>query len=70
MKRINQIIKYFEENGIPEDEFKIDKCSVIKDPKKFVESHISTLLANPGNLTFLPYFERLNKYYEFTSKAN
>jgi tRNA A58 N-methylase Trm61 len=67
---IHEIIKYFDENQIAEEQFVIDKCSVVKKPKKFVESHISTLLANSSNITFLPYFERLYKYYEFTRKTN
>lgn len=40
-------------------------CELIENPKRFVESHIAYLEANPGNPRYKPYYERLLKYYNY-----
>jgi len=59
MKPLKDLIKQFEEEGIPEGPIRIDVASVITDPKKMVESHIRILLNNPGKRIFLQYYKRL-----------
>lgn len=36
---------------------------VIKDTKKFIDSHLSILKSNPKKRLFLPYYERLLEFY-------
>lgn len=50
-------------NGI-----KLDVCSTIVDGALFVETHIATLEANPGNKRFMPYYERLIKTIRILNK--
>jgi hypothetical protein len=35
----------------------------INDPKKFVNGHLETLKFNSGNKHYMPYYDRLLKYY-------
>jgi len=44
-------------------ELQISEGEFIKDVPKMVESHIAFLKGNSGNMTFMPYFERLKKVY-------
>jgi hypothetical protein len=47
-------------NSVPLPEYiTIQRGEHITDVRKFVDSHISTLRANSGNRTFLPYYNRL-----------
>ena len=39
----------------------LSKGEVIMDVKKFIASHIKFLENNSGNITFMPYFDRLVK---------
>ena len=44
---------------------KIDNW-VIEIADKFVNGHISTLEANTGNAEYVPYYNRLIKFYNLT----
>ena len=69
MKKIDEIENYFHKNGIPKAECQLDVCTIISDPEKFVKNHIGTLRGNPAKARFLPYFDRLNKFYERCLKS-
>jgi len=43
-------------------------CGTIINATTFVNSAISTLKANSGKITFLPYYDRLYKFYNLTLK--
>ncbi len=45
-------------------EFRLNTCTVIKDPEKFVEAHLSFLKSNSGKRGYLPYYERLLIFYK------
>lgn len=49
---------------------RLDKCTILNDHEKFVQSHISYLDNNSGNPAYLPYYQRLVKYYELIKKQN
>lgn len=40
----------------------------IIDARRFVDSHISMLEANPKNATFIPYYDRLFEFYQNINK--
>lgn len=65
MKPLDEIEQFFEEHGVPKKEFRLDAATVIKDPQKFVAGSISFLKNNSGNPTFVPYYQRLHKYYQY-----
>lgn len=69
MNKLQEIEGYFNDNPPPDQPYRLNVCTMINNPKKFVKSHISYLKANSGNLRFMPYFERLNTYYEHVKKA-
>ncbi|MGY6561424.1 MAG: DUF6965 family protein [Luteibaculaceae bacterium] len=56
---ILELENYFNAIELPK-RIVLDKCSVITEPKKLIQSHLSTVKANKGNLAYLPYLERLN----------
>jgi len=43
-------------------------CGTIINATTFVNSAISTLKANSGKITFLPYYDRLYKFYNLTQE--
>lgn len=65
MKKVNIKVleKFFDETDLPNTDIRLNQCSVIKDPKVFVESHLSVLRANSGKKLVMPYYERLLKFY-------
>lgn len=50
------------------DNFKLDNATTIVNAKRFVDSHIIILEANRGNRTFVPYYNRLLKFYILISE--
>jgi hypothetical protein len=56
------IEEYFKNNPVPAD-YQPDSFMRILDHKKFIDSHINLLKANPKNMFFMPYYERLLKFY-------
>ena len=61
---LSAIEEYFNDNP-PTAICSVQEGAVILFPERFVESHIETLKANPGNKIYNPYFRRLHLYYEF-----
>ena len=56
--KLEQIEAYLNSVTLPEY-ITVKDGEKIMDVRKFVDSHISTLRANSGNRTFLPYYNRL-----------
>lgn len=54
---------YFNENSYPKEPIFIDEATVVNDPEKFITVVIKTLKANPGKVTYYPYFQLLEKVY-------
>lgn len=63
---LKEIEEYFNEYSFEKNKVEINDCTWVTDLKKFVDTHISILKANPGNKRFLPYYERLYKAYLIT----
>ena len=62
---LDVIEKYFSSVSFTDDIIKLDQCTEIFNIKKFYESHLNVLKANKGNKLMMPYYNRLNKLYNF-----
>lgn len=60
---LQEIIDWYETSPKLPKSIKIDKCTTINNVDNFIQLSIYTLKANPKNILFLPYFERLLKIY-------
>lgn len=67
--KLTELEVYFSNISISDEPLQLDQCTYIENQNKFVKSHISTLKANSGNMKFLPYYERLFKFYQIISKV-
>ena len=56
---IAELESYIEGIELPTQPIKMNKCSTISDAYLFIQGHLSTVKANNGKSTFLPYLERL-----------
>lgn len=52
---------YFKSIELPTQPIQLNKCSIITDCSKFIESHFSAVKTNNGKRTFLPYLNRLQE---------
>jgi hypothetical protein len=67
---LDALKKYFsDENNIKNDVI-INKGETVVDGKYFIEASFATLKNNSGNKRFIPYYNRLVKYYNLVSKTN
>jgi hypothetical protein len=41
------------------EQVRISKCEVVTNVPQMIDSHINILRGNPGNRTYLPYYDRL-----------
>ena len=57
--------EFFTNHPPPEKSVILNRGEHIKNARSFVEGHIKFLEANKGNHIFMPYFQRLKKFYEF-----
>lgn len=58
-------LKRFFDDFKPTDEIiELSQWETITDQKKFIKSHLNALNGNPGNKTFLPYYNRLVEFYK------
>jgi hypothetical protein len=57
--KIDEIRAFFENRELPKGSIELTSGERVLDVGKMVESHIETLVANKGNRTFLPYYNRL-----------
>lgn len=58
---IAELEKYFASIEPPTHPIGLNECGIITDYSLFVESHLSTVKANNGKQTFLPYLNRLQE---------
>jgi len=65
---VTEIQEYFEANGTPTGPVRLDPATLITDPEKFVESHLSILKCNPGKRAYKPYYDRLLAFYLIDKK--
>lgn len=64
-KDIKELEAYFKKIAIPTEPLKLNPYSTIKDCSLFIKSHLATVKANNGNLTYLPYLNRLKELKDF-----
>ncbi len=60
-KTITALESYFDNIQLPKEPIKLNNGSLITDCTKFIDSHLSTIKANRGNKTFLPFLNRLEE---------
>lgn len=58
---IAELENYFASIELPTQPIKLNRCSTITDCSLFIESHFTTVKANNGKRTFLPYLNRLQE---------
>jgi len=61
LPEIAEMEAFFATAKLPLGFIKISECEIISDTVKFIDTHISSIKAQNGNPTFLPYLERLRK---------
>lgn len=60
-KDIAELETYFASIELPAQPLELNKCSTIRDCRRFLETHFATVKRNNGNRTFLPYLNRLKE---------
>ena len=66
--KLPELEEWFNNQDLPQTaSIKIWK---IHDVRKFIVGHITTLKYNPGNATYLPYYERLMELKAYLEKNN
>ena len=58
---INELENYFSGIALPTQPIKLNRFSTITNCSLFIESHFTTVKANNGKQTFLPYLNRLQE---------
>jgi len=61
LAEISELEIFFQNIENPPTNIKLNQCSTIIDLDKFVTSHLAVLKANNGNISFLPFLERLRE---------
>ena len=56
---------FFKRHKFTKEPWRIDSGSISNDPELMVKTHILTLKTYPKNKTFIPYWDRLLKYYNY-----
>jgi hypothetical protein len=66
----NELKEYFDtfDKSSIKVPFQLDKCSKILDVNVFISSHIEHLENNRGKKAYLPYYKRLETFYNLTKK--
>ena len=60
--QILELENFFATARLPAEPVQLDVCSKIVDVNLFIESHLATVKANNGVLSFLPYLNRLQTF--------
>lgn len=68
MISLSELESFFAQWKPSGEEIRLSEHEVIIDPQKFVKSHLNALKGNPGNKTFLPYYDRIVKLYKILKK--
>jgi hypothetical protein len=61
-QEITELENYFSGIALPIQPVKLNRCSTITNCSIFIESHFTTLKANNGKRTYLPYLNRLQEF--------
>jgi hypothetical protein len=68
---ITDLENYFAAIAVPTQPVKLNRCSTITNCSLFIESNFSTVKANNGKQTFLPYLNRLQELKQvLTTNSN
>lgn len=54
---LNELEQIFK--GVTEEPTRLNDCSVVMNPRRFVESHLAVLRYNMNNEKYKPYYDRL-----------
>ncbi len=65
---IAELEAYFKNTTLPVDPVKLNRYTTITDCSLFIESHLTTVKANNGKRTFLPYLKQLQSFRAVCSK--
>ncbi len=68
-QEIKELESCFNRISVPESPIRLNSCSLIEDPAKFIHSHLDIIKANNGNSTYLPYLKRLQEFMQLLSKS-
>lgn len=68
LDEISELEKFFASIEIPSDPIQLNAWTFIENPLETISSHLTTVRANNGNKTFLPYLNRLNELKTYLSK--
>jgi hypothetical protein len=68
MIKIETVEKFFKKFVHPNEPILLEAGQTIVNSELFVESHLLTLKKNSGNRGFIPYYNRLIKYYKLCKK--
>lgn len=60
-KEIKELEDFFDSITLPTSPVKLNNCTTILDVSKFINSHLSTIKSNNGNLIYKPYLSRLQE---------
>jgi len=58
---VAELESFFKSKELPHEPVRLDSCTLITDPAKFVSTEIAIVRANNGNPRFLPYLDRLKQ---------
>jgi hypothetical protein len=60
-KEIKELETFFKTTTLPISPIKLNQAAMINDVSKFIENHLATIVANNGNMIYLPYLRRLKE---------
>ena len=60
---LKKIKTFFENHEFSDEEIRIGEGEVITNQKKYVDSQIKILELHTGNIAYVPYYDRLERYY-------
>ena len=58
---IEELEAFFNRVTLPTKPIRLNQCSLINNPRLFIDGHLATVKYNNGNRTFLPYLKRLQE---------
>ena len=67
---LDEMEAYFEQKKGLDIQVKLSRMSTVVNLRTFVESSLSELKANRGNLTFLASYDRLARVYELMKRID
>lgn len=63
MVKVPELKKFFSEAQLPPS-IRLNQGTEITDVKRFLDSHFAAIDKNPGNKTYMPYYNRLVEVYK------